>query len=111
MDTIKVGIIQQSIGADVEANKHKLAACIRDVAARGAQLVVLQELHNSLCHLHAVAQSHQIPGHQIPVLRIFAAILHPLGQDPELSHRQRTPHGIAQMAGQQQESPLRPGHL
>ena len=48
MDTIKVGIIQQSIGADVEANKHKLAACIRDVAARGAQLVVLQELHNSL---------------------------------------------------------------
>ena len=48
MDTIKVGIIQQSIGADVEANKAKLAACIREVAAKGAQLVVLQELHNSL---------------------------------------------------------------
>ena len=48
MDTIKVGIIQQSIGADVEANKNKLAACIREVAAKGAQLVVLQELHNSL---------------------------------------------------------------
>ena len=46
MDTIKVGIIQQSIGTDVEANKNKLAACIREVAAKGAQLVVLQELHN-----------------------------------------------------------------
>ena len=42
MDTIKVGIIQQSIGTDVEANMHKLAGCIRDVAAKGAQLVLLQ---------------------------------------------------------------------
>ena len=47
MDTIKVGIIQQSIGTDIECNKQKLAQCIRDVAAKGAQLVVLQELHNS----------------------------------------------------------------
>ena len=47
MDTIKVGIIQQSIGNDVEANRQKLATCIREVAAKGAQLVVLQELHNS----------------------------------------------------------------
>ena len=47
MDTIKVGIIQQSIGTDIEQNKEKLAACIRDVAAKGAELVVLQELHNS----------------------------------------------------------------
>ena len=47
MDTIKVGIIQQSIGTDVECNKEKLANCVRQVAAKGAQLVVLQELHNS----------------------------------------------------------------
>ena len=47
MDTIKVGIIQQSIGTDVEQNMQKLASCIREVAAKGAQLVVLQELHNS----------------------------------------------------------------
>ena len=47
MDTIKVGIIQQSIGTDIECNKQKLAQCIREVAAKGAQLVVLQELHNS----------------------------------------------------------------
>ncbi|MBR3976209.1 MAG: carbon-nitrogen hydrolase [Bacteroidaceae bacterium] len=47
MDTIKVGIIQQSIGTDVAANREKLAACIRKAAAGGAQLVILQELHNS----------------------------------------------------------------
>lgn len=47
MDTIKVGIIQQSLGTDIECNKQKLAQCIREVAAKGAQLVILQELHNS----------------------------------------------------------------
>lgn len=47
MDTIKVGIIQQSIGTCIEDNMEKLARCIREVAAKGAQLVVLQELHNS----------------------------------------------------------------
>ena len=45
---MKIGIIQQSNGANVEANKQKLADNIRSVAAQGAQLVVLQELHNSL---------------------------------------------------------------
>ena len=45
---MKVGIIQQSCVADVEANKQKLARNIADVAKRGAELVVLQELHNSL---------------------------------------------------------------
>ena len=46
--TLKVGIVQQSCTADVEANKQKLAANIATLAAQGAQLVVLQELHNSL---------------------------------------------------------------
>lgn len=46
--TLKVGIIQQTCCADVEANKEKLARNIADVANQGAQLVVLQELHNSL---------------------------------------------------------------
>lgn len=48
MKTIKAGLIQQSITANVEANKAKLAANIRQLAGQGAQLVVLQELHNSL---------------------------------------------------------------
>jgi len=48
MKTIKAGLIQQSITADVEANKVRLADNIRQLAGQGAQLVVLQELHNSL---------------------------------------------------------------
>ena len=67
MDTIKVGIIQQSIGTDVEANKLKLAACIRSVVEKGAQLVVLQELHNSpyFCQVESTenfAYAEPIPG-------------------------------------------------
>ncbi len=46
--TLKVGIVQQACTADVEANKQNLKRNIADVAARGAELVVLQELHNSL---------------------------------------------------------------
>lgn len=45
---MKVGIIQQSCTAAIEANKEKLAKNIAEVAAQGAELVVLQELHNSL---------------------------------------------------------------
>ncbi len=45
---MKIGIIQQSCTADVEVNKQKLAQNIACVARQGAELVVLQELHNSL---------------------------------------------------------------
>ena len=45
---MKIGLIQQSNTADVQENIVKLVANIRDCAAKGAQLVVLQELHNSL---------------------------------------------------------------
>ena len=48
MKTLKVGLVQQAITADVEANKKKLASNVRQLAQQGAQLVVLQELHNSL---------------------------------------------------------------
>jgi len=53
---MKVGLIQQSCVADVEANKQKLARNIQDVAEKGAQLVVLQELHDSLyfCQVESV---------------------------------------------------------
>lgn len=46
--TLKVGIVQQACTADVEVNKENLKRNIADVAAQGAELVVLQELHNSL---------------------------------------------------------------
>ncbi|MCQ2257276.1 MAG: carbon-nitrogen hydrolase [Bacteroidaceae bacterium] len=45
---MKVGIIQQTCSDSIEDNKNKLAQNIRKAASLGAQLVVLQELHNSL---------------------------------------------------------------
>ena len=48
MRKIKVGIIQQSNTADIKANLMNLAKNIEACAAHGAQLIVLQELHNSL---------------------------------------------------------------
>lgn len=48
MRKIKVGIIQQNNTADIRKNLMNLAKNIEACAAHGAQLVVLQELHNSL---------------------------------------------------------------
>ena len=48
MRNIKVGLIQQANTSDIRANLMNLAQSIEACAARGAQLVVLQELHNSL---------------------------------------------------------------
>ena len=45
---IKVGIVQQSCTDDVQDNMRKLRFNIGKVSLSGAQLVVLQELHNSL---------------------------------------------------------------
>ena len=48
MKTIKIGLIQQANTADLRYNLRKLSENIASVAAHGAELVVLQELHNSL---------------------------------------------------------------
>lgn len=45
---MKVALIQQSKTSDVTKNKKDLEKSIRDAASKGAELVVLQELHNSL---------------------------------------------------------------
>lgn len=45
---MKIGIVQQSNTSDIEVNINKLKTNIRDLASQGADLVVLQELHNSL---------------------------------------------------------------
>lgn len=45
---MKVALIQQAKTADVAQNKKDLEKGIREAAAKGAELVVLQELHNSL---------------------------------------------------------------
>ena len=48
MKKIKVGLVQQANTADLKANLMKLAKNIENCAKEGAELVVLQELHNSL---------------------------------------------------------------
>ena len=45
---MKVALIQMACSADVAQNKARLVARIEAAAAQGAELVVLQELHNSL---------------------------------------------------------------
>ena len=47
-NTIKIGLIQMALGESIEANKQKLALAIEECAGLGAELIVLQELHNSL---------------------------------------------------------------
>ena len=48
MRELKIGILQQHNIADTKKNIERLAENITDLAQRGAELVVLQELHNSL---------------------------------------------------------------
>ena len=56
MKELKIGFLQQHNTADTKDNILRLAEGIRDLARRGAQLIVLQELHNSLyfCQVESV---------------------------------------------------------
>ena len=60
-------LIQQSCSPSTADNRHRLAASIAEVAARGAELVVLQELHDTpyFCQTENVDvfdQAEPIPG-------------------------------------------------
>ena len=64
---MRIGIIQQHNTADIENNKQRLAEKIRKAAEEGAELIVLQELHNGLyfCQTEDVDtfdQAEPIPG-------------------------------------------------
>ena len=64
---MKIGLIQQHNTSDRDDNMRRLAGKIRKVAAEGAELVVLQELHNGLyfCQEEKVGlfdQADPIPG-------------------------------------------------
>ena len=48
MKELRIGFLQQHNTADTKDNMLRLGEGIRDLAKRGAQLIVLQELHNSL---------------------------------------------------------------
>ena len=64
---LKVGVLQQHNIADRDENMKRLAEGIRQLAAEGAELIVLQELHNGLyfCQTENVDvfdQAEPIPG-------------------------------------------------
>ncbi len=48
MRSLRIGIIQQHNTADIQDNMKRLADGTTQLAQQGAQLIVLQELHNSL---------------------------------------------------------------
>jgi len=67
MKKLTIGIIQQHNTPSVEDNRKRLAESIAHVAKQGAQLIVLQELHNSLyfCQTESVDEfdlAEPIPG-------------------------------------------------
>jgi N-carbamoylputrescine amidase len=45
---IKIGIVQQANTSEIESNVSKLETNIRDCAGKGAELILLPELHNAL---------------------------------------------------------------
>ena len=78
---MKVGIIQQHNTADINANMTRLADKIKALAKKGAELIVLQELHNGLyfCQIEDVNlfdQAEPIPG---PSTEFFGALAKELG--------------------------------
>ena len=78
---MKVGLIQQHNGADRADNQRRLQEKVRQCAAQGADLVVLQELHNGLyfCQEEDVDQFDQaesIPG---PSTESFGTLAKELG--------------------------------
>lgn len=67
MRELKIGFLQQHNVADKKDNMKRLAEGITDLAKRGAELIVLQELHNGLyfCQTEEVGnfdQAETIPG-------------------------------------------------
>lgn len=68
---LKVGLVQQSIVADKEINRKRLSENIKKCAAEGAELVVLQELHDTLyfCQVENTdnfSLAEPFPGEAIP---------------------------------------------
>ena len=81
MRELKIGFLQQHNTADTKDNLLRLAEGISDLAKRGAQLIVLQELHNSLyfCQTEDVNNfdlAEPIPG---PSTRFFGELAKQFG--------------------------------
>lgn len=93
---MKVGLVQQKNTADIPANIQKLQDNIRKAAAMGAELVVLQELHNGLyfCQTENTEifnQAEPIPG---PSTETFGKLSKELGIVLVLSLFERRAPGL-----------------
>jgi len=93
---MKIGLIQQANTADRGANIEKLATGIRTCARQGAELVVLQELHNGLyfCQTEDPANfdlAEPVPG---PSTEAFGALAKELGVVLVLSLFERRMPGL-----------------
>lgn len=78
---MKIGILQQRVSDNVKANMQHIAEGIEKLAKDGAQLIVLQELHNSLyfCQTENVDNfdlAEPIPG---PSTEFYGALARRLG--------------------------------
>lgn len=81
MKELKIGFLQQHNTADVRGNILRLAEGVADLARRGAELIVLQELHNSLyfCQMEDVNNfdlAEPIPG---PSTQMFGELARQYG--------------------------------
>lgn len=93
---MKVGLVQQKNTADIPANIQKLQDNIRKAATMGAELVVLQELHNGLyfCQTENTEifnQAEPIPG---PSTETFGKLAKELGIVLVLSLFERRAPGL-----------------
>ena len=93
---MKLGLVQQSNTADRAANVEKLERNIRICASQGAELIVLQELHNGLyfCQTENTElfdQAEPIPG---PSTDAFGALAKELGVVLVLSLFERRAPGL-----------------
>ena len=93
---MKTGIIQQSNTKDRQANISRLEHNIRDCAAKGAELIIMQELHNGLyfCQTEDPAVfdlSETIPG---PSTESFGLLAKELGVVLVLSLFERRSAGL-----------------
>ena len=78
---MKVGIIQQTNSSDINSNINKLRDKIKSLANEGAELIVMQELHNGLyfCQTEdtdVFEQAETIPG---PSTNLFGELAKELG--------------------------------
>jgi N-carbamoylputrescine amidase len=81
MNNITIGLVQQSCTRDRDTNVARSMAGIREAAGRGADLIVLQELHAGLyfCQTENTAcfdQAETIPG---PSTELFGSLARELG--------------------------------